>query len=636
MKKIKKYIIMILAIITLCSCDLINNMSSDTYTVTFLNYDNSLLSISSGIKAGNPAIYDGPTPTRPDTDEYSYIFVGWDKDIKAVYSDMSVFANYESIKKDENDNMHTVDGKELKKVKTTISQDKVNDNNDIVSYRDDNYYYFVFDLGVYHNIPVDTAYWKYNYSGSGIFSDSITAASTTANKIQLSSSHALQETTNFESTKNLNVALHVGKEPPSKTGGWSASLNVEAGYSRTTGESNSESWTNTYNEVAEYSCSESRTTTITLQPGDKIGNYYYYLTIDVQVYGTIVKSIETGEFFVTTNTSVIGRGFNFTCLGENVLEFDCDDKLNFDYFDIIERFDLLNAVPSNYYGVEIEDDGRIHISDSPDALYKALSSATKDDIIVLDTEIDCQDFPWPAIENFQGTLLGNGNKIKNIKYEITNTNANNIYYGLFKKVSGKISNVIFENIYIHIWNYHTRAEFLYVGGICAILEGEVSYVTISGNSHIYGYNDDNENGKMHSYVGGICGQMNYGNISHCTIENTTVHGKSHVDTEKDDTGDCWSYTGGFVGYQNGGLIDNCTRKNNTTITSETVSAGKKSAYHCIVGGIVGYQNSGTVDKSCISSGTGLNTSIDVFENIWGNSLTAESSEEKKGDIIGNK
>lgn len=629
MKKIKKILVILMCLIVLCSCNLINNQSRDTYTVTFLNYDNSLLCRATGIEEGTPAIYDGPTPTRPDTSEYSYIFVGWDKDIKAVYSDMTVFAKYETVQKDENSST-VVGGLQLKKYQSTIVPTHVDDFSDIVSYRDDNYYYFVFDLGVFYNIPVNSAYYKYNYPGSGTLSDSVTASSASTNMIQSSSNHAIQETTSFSSTKNLDITIHAGYDAPSSTGGWEGSLNVEAGYSRTKGDSELESWTESYSEVAEYSCSESRTTTITLKPGDLPGNYYYYLSIDIQVYGTIIKNIRNGEFFVTTNSSVIGRGFNFTHCGNDYLKFSCDDVLDFDYTDIIDKFDLQNVVPSNYYGVETEGDGRIHISDSPEALYRALNSATPNDVIVLDTDIDCENFPWPPIENFKGTLLGNGKKIKNIKYEIQNTNPSNVYYGLFKKLSGKISNVIFENLYIHVWNFHTRAEYLYVGGLCAILEGEISYVTINANSHIYGYNDDNENGKMHAYVGGFCGQINSGMISNCVIENAVVNGKSHVDTEKNDTGDCWSYTGGFVGYQNGGSIIDCTRKNNAQVISETVSAGKSSAFHCFAGGIVGYKVAGTI-TGCISSGTGLNTILDHHDNGYAN-----SSENKKGDMFGNQ
>ena len=205
----------------------------------------------------------------------------------------------------------------------------------------------------------------------------------------------------------------------------------------------------------------------------------------------------------------------------------------------------------------MKDDGKIHITNAQ-GLYNSLKKATASDVIVLDNDIDCSGFPWPAIENFKGTLVGNGKKISNISYSAKNQSAGNTYYGLFKKMSGTIQDVVFEKISIDIWNYHTNDEYLYVGGICAVLEGSITGVTMTG-CYVYGYNDSNEDKKMHAYVGGFCGQMNSGTITNCTIMNSSVHGKTHVDIEKRDTGDVWSYTGGFVGHQYGGTIVDCTR-----------------------------------------------------------------------------
>lgn len=70
----------------------------NTYTVSFLNYDNSLL-YRTTVEEGLPAIYEADTPTRPETDEYHYEFIGWDKDLTSITSNVATIAQYKAIKK---------------------------------------------------------------------------------------------------------------------------------------------------------------------------------------------------------------------------------------------------------------------------------------------------------------------------------------------------------------------------------------------------------------------------------------------------------------------------------------------------------------------------------------------------------
>ena len=65
------------------------------YTVTFLNYDGSYLG-SDTVDYGSPAHFNG-TPTKPQTDEYSYYFESWDKDISQVTEDFSTTATYTQV-----------------------------------------------------------------------------------------------------------------------------------------------------------------------------------------------------------------------------------------------------------------------------------------------------------------------------------------------------------------------------------------------------------------------------------------------------------------------------------------------------------------------------------------------------------
>jgi hypothetical protein len=70
-----------------------------THTVTFVDYDGSVLhteyNVRHGSDASNP-VADGtiPIPTRPSTAYYSYTFAGWDKAFTNVTEDLTVTARY--------------------------------------------------------------------------------------------------------------------------------------------------------------------------------------------------------------------------------------------------------------------------------------------------------------------------------------------------------------------------------------------------------------------------------------------------------------------------------------------------------------------------------------------------------------
>ena len=71
----------------------VNSSVETLYTVTFLNYDETVLDTVK-VKEGEEAIYSGATPTRPEDDEFTYSFKGWDKDLKNITSDVTTRAEY--------------------------------------------------------------------------------------------------------------------------------------------------------------------------------------------------------------------------------------------------------------------------------------------------------------------------------------------------------------------------------------------------------------------------------------------------------------------------------------------------------------------------------------------------------------
>ena len=64
------------------------------YTVTWKNYDGTILKVDDNIKWGSEAFYDGKTPSRSTIGEVSYIFSGWSPKLALVVEDVEYTAQF--------------------------------------------------------------------------------------------------------------------------------------------------------------------------------------------------------------------------------------------------------------------------------------------------------------------------------------------------------------------------------------------------------------------------------------------------------------------------------------------------------------------------------------------------------------
>ena len=64
-----------------------------TYDIKFVNYDESVLQELS-VEEGQLPVYTGETPTKPSTDQYHYVYEGWDKEIVAAVADATYTATF--------------------------------------------------------------------------------------------------------------------------------------------------------------------------------------------------------------------------------------------------------------------------------------------------------------------------------------------------------------------------------------------------------------------------------------------------------------------------------------------------------------------------------------------------------------
>ena len=107
----KKIIIILFAFISFslisCNNNDINGNDSETikkeindkyFNIRFYNYDETLLYETSVLK-GNNVTYPYSNPIKEEDIDYTYKFIGWDKDLSNVNSDLVIHALYEAVDK---------------------------------------------------------------------------------------------------------------------------------------------------------------------------------------------------------------------------------------------------------------------------------------------------------------------------------------------------------------------------------------------------------------------------------------------------------------------------------------------------------------------------------------------------------
>lgn len=74
--------------------------SNSGYTITWKNYNGSVLKVDSNVKENTIPKYTGTTPTRPDDSTYTYSWSGWTPTVVAATSDATYTATFKATKKE--------------------------------------------------------------------------------------------------------------------------------------------------------------------------------------------------------------------------------------------------------------------------------------------------------------------------------------------------------------------------------------------------------------------------------------------------------------------------------------------------------------------------------------------------------
>ena len=98
-----KFVLLFFAtLLSLTSCNYLTNINqtptqNSNFTVTWVNYDGTILEIDENVEYGTLPSYDGETPKKASDDQYTYIFDSWTPTLKKVIDNVTYKATYKTV-----------------------------------------------------------------------------------------------------------------------------------------------------------------------------------------------------------------------------------------------------------------------------------------------------------------------------------------------------------------------------------------------------------------------------------------------------------------------------------------------------------------------------------------------------------
>lgn len=479
---------------------------------------------------------------------------------------------------------------------------------DMTSYRDNEYFYYIFHLGELNGVPLQDDAEAFKYDGND-YTYSFKKSYSSSQTISTSVKRAVENSTSWTKNFNISGSLNIKNI-----------ANIDLGYSKQWGESTITSAEKSYEETSNFSEGYESSFQISFNENYPTGYYRWILFGDLDVYAAIEYEIATGEYAFE----------NYSVVASNYFTLDyCNDSGRFDDVEYEELpFELtasdIRRLPEptewiseeglsgmgtevNPYLINSAKDFK-SIALKPSAYYK------------LNANIDFGGEILSPIPLFNGTLDGNGRTLSNFTVREDNFSSTT-GAGLFK-----------EN------------------------RGEIFDLTLDDCSIIASPNFGNQNATV---CAGAVAAINYGAIDDCKVLNTTVISNSSDTAERFEetyfedprkiaqgheywkewihqdhysVTSAWAsklefnvYSGGIVGI-NSGTVSNSkfTGEVESNLYNMGVPQSTKYNQTCYAGGIAGYNNTDGTISLCSASGSvnsWLEMSNDAGGDGWINTVT---------------
>ncbi len=167
------------------------------------------------------------------------------------------------------------------------------------SFYDEDSYYYVFYLGYVIDVPLQSNVEVYRYSGND-YSKELTTSVT--------ESQMLSQSLSLVETNCVTYGVEGGIS--GTLGGELLGAKLDAGITSSISNSYSLSRSKTYTNAITYSETQSNTTKFVFTKDAKEGYYRYILLGEVDVFGILVKNIETGEYYTDTYEVIASQYFD--------------------------------------------------------------------------------------------------------------------------------------------------------------------------------------------------------------------------------------------------------------------------------------------------------------------------------------
>ena len=204
-------------------------------------------------------------------------------------------------------------GAEKKGVFKVTCEAKQNENclKNYISYRDDDYYYYLFELGTIYNAKLEEGdlqpYIGVDYSLT--FSTSATTAETIQRYSETTATNSTKTTTHVEASVNYTHNWGTTRKTPSNV------LSVGLSSGKSTENAQEVAIKNSFTETAEKANTEVKSQTFTFNSNNEQGNYCYILLGTIKVYEVVVYDPKTNASFSTEGVEILNSNRVMIFLG---------------------------------------------------------------------------------------------------------------------------------------------------------------------------------------------------------------------------------------------------------------------------------------------------------------------------------
>lgn len=222
------------------------------------------------------------------------------------------------------------------------------------SFRDDEYYYYLFDLGMINNVPLENFSNMIRHENHGQKTTHIIeSASVETSTISRTLSETTQNTIETSTSASVKLASEIGAKEI-------CSVSAEYAYSVSAGMAVSKSYIETYADASSFSKTKKISVSMQFDEDTDPGYYGYILTGAVEVYAIVAYDIEKKEYIVDYFSDILqywidlyyfSSSDEFVNYNFDVIDFSIPNNLDIPtaYKDLSEKEYLPVAVTMNRY-----------------------------------------------------------------------------------------------------------------------------------------------------------------------------------------------------------------------------------------------------------------------------------------------